>query len=89
MAEYIDVSLQWDEIDGLHLALNDGDSEEVLKLDDLVEEAIDEHRTDGDYRHLYCLAHDLNRLQEIIREAAQMMEDDVATRYGMDPEDLE
>jgi hypothetical protein len=89
----LEISMHWDEDDALHLAIiDDNGDERIVPLDELVDEVITNGQVEGDFRNLYCVAHELDRYQEKIREAAQLMEEGtehLAELYGMDVEDLE
>lgn len=90
---FFDVEMHWSEDEQLHLRISDSDGgETIIPVDELIEEVIDTGRVDGDFRTLYCVAHELGRYQEQVREAAQLMEEGMehlADLYGLDVEDLE
>ena len=89
----MDIEMHWDEDYSLHLVVSLDDEEEmIVPVEELVEELIQRGRVSGDFRDLYCAAHELDRYQEQVREAAQLMEEGmehISELYGMDVEDLE
>jgi len=94
MDEDLEQYLDWDEDEGLILvtAFEGAEDEVIAPVDELVEEIIEQGRDTGDYRFLYCVAHELNRNEELVRRAAELMEDDltaVAGLFDLEPEDLE
>jgi len=94
MDEELEQYLDWDEDEGLVMVTSSDeyDDEVIAPVDELVEEIIQQGRDTGDYRFLYCVAHELNRNEELVRRAAEMMEDDLASVAGLfdlEPEDLE
>jgi len=94
MDEELEQYLDWDEDEGLILvtAFEEVEDEVIAPVDELVEDIIQQGRDTGDYRFLYCVAHELNRGEELVRRAAEMMEDDltaVAGLFDLEPEDLE
>jgi hypothetical protein len=91
MDEDLEQYLDWDEDEGLILVTSseEADDEFIAPIDELVEEIIQQGRDAGDYRYLYCVAHELNRNESLVRRAAEMMEDDVAGFFDLDPEDLQ
>jgi len=90
--EGLEQYLDWDEDDGLIVVASSEyyDEELVSPVDELIEDLLAGGRGSGDYRFLYCVAHELNRHEEAVRRAAEMMEDDqVPGLFNLDPEDLQ
>lgn len=64
----------------------------VVPLETLVDQIIDENNVIGDYREIYCYAHEFRRLGEKLTEKAQRMEDSnnaIAPLFGFDADDLD
>ena len=70
----LQADLYFDEEDGLVLIIN-GSDETDLVLNDLLDTALVDFKSDGDYRIIFNVAHELNRWSERYREVATVMED--------------
>lgn len=83
LASFIEVGheISFDEDVGLQIvslifAPGDDDPEEVkVPVAELVDDVVDLCKMDHDYSYLYCVAHELTRFGEILRDTASRMED--------------
>jgi len=90
------LSLDFDDDEGIvittFLAQNKDDegAEVDTPLSLLIDEVIDLFQFDADFQSLYCIAHELDRLTEKVRDTAQRMEDTtlVEDLFNVDPDDL-
>lgn len=92
LASLIEVGheISFDEDEGLQIAslifvLGEDDPEEVkVSVAELVDDVVDLCKMDNDYKYLYCLAHEMVRFGEIIRDTATRMEDACLTESMFD-----
>jgi hypothetical protein len=69
----------------------DDEPQEVeTRLERLIDETIELNKFDGDYQQLYCIAHELDRCSERLREVAGQMEDStqIEDLFDVDLDDL-
>lgn len=90
------LSLEFDDSDGVVISTyvsipgDDEPNEVDTPFERLIEECLELHKFDSDYQKLYCVAHELTRFAEKLREAAQSVEDAtlVGDMFKVDMNDL-
>lgn len=73
------------------LGYGDDEPQEVeTQLNRLIDETVELNKFDGDYQQLYCIAHELDRYAERLRDVAGQMEDStqIEDLFDVDPDDL-
>jgi hypothetical protein len=90
------LSLEFDDSEGVVISTyisipgDDEPNEVDTPFERLIEECLELYKFDSDYQKLYCVAHELARFSEKLREIAQAVEDStlVEDLFKVDMNDL-